>query len=622
MKLILCSFFVAFTTIVIAGTNVVSSLNLKAQQLIVSNVNSAESFANKALQEAKQSNDVYNISYAYSTLSTVKSSNGKANIALDYAEKALEQALTTHDKSIIAKATYNKGRALKYLSEFEQATQLLYNALNTYNQLHDFNNAARCKSSLGGMYQEKEDLPKAEQLLNEVLNNFDKINEVGIKAQTLHTLANVYGMKGEIAKAMHTDSLGLQLFTNNVDKTHLTPFYDNLANCYIELKQYNKGLLYFNKCLQIDSTADNKKLMSDTYMHIAELNVLQHKNLIAGVYFNKALLYSKLSSFKMMEKQIYAAMYRMYRQTNQLDSAIKYLELDKKITSEVLKQKSEDKQNELHIVYETNKKEQEIITKQQEINTKNNQLIIGAITTLLIMILLYLYYKNNIQLREQKYSAKLASQRLLATNNILQVEERERARIASELHDGVGQMMSVIKIKLAKMESSLELTTQQKNEYNTTLTIVDECCAEVRNVSHQMMPATLVNKGLIASLQDLAYNTTNANLKVIINASGFENRVTSTIETNLYRIAQECIHNAIKHGKATNIDIALTNDPDGISVMIEDNGIGFDTTTLHNKTGLGITNIATRLAFIHGSYEINSLPNNGTLVAIYLPVST
>jgi len=215
----------------------------------------------------------------------------------------------------------------------------------------------------------------------------------------------------------------------------------------------------------------------------------------------------------------------------------------------------------------------------------------------------------------------LMVQQQLATKAVLEAEEKERQRIAKDLHDSVGQMMSAAKMNLSAFESEIKFQgEEQQLAFGRIIELVDESCKEVRNVSHNMMPNALLKSNLASAVREFVDKLDQKKLQVHLYTEGLDERLDSNIETVLYRVVQECVNNVIKHAAATTMDISLIKDKDGISATVEDNGSGFDTADKQKVNGMGLKNIVTRIEYLKGTVEFDSTPGKGTLVALYVPV--
>ena len=233
----------------------------------------------------------------------------------------------------------------------------------------------------------------------------------------------------------------------------------------------------------------------------------------------------------------------------------------------------------------------------------------------------YSFYRRYKLKQEKKLQTEVIKQQDLATKAILQAEENERERIAKDLHDGVGQVMSAAKMNLSAFESEIAFKDEtQKLSFEKIISLIDEGCKEVRSVSHQMMPNALLKAGLASAIKEFIDKIDNRILKVNLYSEGLNERIDNNIEIVLYRIIQECVNNVIKHSGANQLDISLIKDGDGISVSIEDNGKGFNTKDTTKFEGIGLKNIASRIEFLKGTVEFDSAEGRGTMVSIHVPV--
>ncbi|MEM6642831.1 MAG: type IV pili methyl-accepting chemotaxis transducer N-terminal domain-containing protein [Bacteroidota bacterium] len=205
---------------------------------------------------------------------------------------------------------------------------------------------------------------------------------------------------------------------------------------------------------------------------------------------------------------------------------------------------------------------------------------------------------------------------------ILQGQEEERKRLSQELHDGVGQMMSAMKLLLEALTPS---SKHMKVKLDDAKSLMKSIIQEVRRVSFNLTPSSLEDFGLIAAVSKFCDEIDEvAKAKVTFtNETRFINRLDVAIETNIYRIVQEAVNNAIKYAKANRIDVVFTHDVNSLKILIEDDGKGFDIDRLQQSghfenAGHGIFNMRERTAYIHGTFNIDTAPQKGTRIFITL----
>ncbi|MEB0248799.1 ATP-binding protein, partial [Mucilaginibacter sp. 5B2] len=216
--------------------------------------------------------------------------------------------------------------------------------------------------------------------------------------------------------------------------------------------------------------------------------------------------------------------------------------------------------------------------------------------------------------------ATVLQQQDIATKGIIEAEEKERKRIAADLHDGVGPLFSTGYMNLSSpLDRVVLVNADEQALAEKTLAMVDESCKEVRTIAHQMMPNILLKIGLASAIKDFVNKIDSQHLKVNLEAYGLDERLDNNVEIVLYRVVQECVNNVIKHSKANRLNINLTSEEDNIFVTIEDTGIGFNTNNKMKFEGIG-------LKYHHpgrvpeSTVDISSDQNKGTLIAINIPL--
>lgn len=204
------------------------------------------------------------------------------------------------------------------------------------------------------------------------------------------------------------------------------------------------------------------------------------------------------------------------------------------------------------------------------------------------------------------------------TQAVLEAEERERIRIARDLHDGVGQTLAAARMTLGNYVSQKKI---ESSEMQNSLDLLEDGIKEIREISHNMMPSSLTKFGLTSALKQFT-NKINAlgKLEIELQIVGFKERFDEKIELVLYRIIQEIISNIIKHAEAKKVNIELVKHDNELILIIEDNGRGFDTVSTENH-GIGLKNIATRVEYLNGNVNFDSSIGKGTSVVIEIPLN-
>jgi signal transduction histidine kinase len=204
-------------------------------------------------------------------------------------------------------------------------------------------------------------------------------------------------------------------------------------------------------------------------------------------------------------------------------------------------------------------------------------------------------------------------------NAVFETQESERKRLAEDLHDSVGQVLSAIKLNLHRLDKVIE-TEGPKSLLADTRQLTDECIQEIRNIIHNVLPPVLTDFGLIDALQALCDKLgQNTDIKITFTKNLADERFPSEIELTYYRMAQELFGNAVKHSRATAIQLLITKEDGWLVMSFSDNGIGFD---MDNVThGFGIKNLQSRAQLINGKIHTYTKPQAGTLTTIKVMLS-
>ncbi|RYU96809.1 sensor histidine kinase [Emticicia agri] len=249
----------------------------------------------------------------------------------------------------------------------------------------------------------------------------------------------------------------------------------------------------------------------------------------------------------------------------------------------------------------------------------------GLIVLITFSILFVVYYKQ--KQAEQKVAIqelKAEMQRQLLESS-LEVQEVERRRIAKDLHDEVGAMLSMTKMSfnqlIKKLNTSAELTEQGK----TTKEFLEESISQVRRISRELVPSTLEDFGLISAIDEFIQKIHIASgVLFIFNHEGIEDtqRFDKKIELTIYRIAQELVNNALKHAEAQEITLKLSAQARKLLFIFTDNGKGFDLEAVKKdpKSGLGLRNIESRLSVVNGTFTFKTSIGQGTHTKIEIPL--
>lgn len=507
---------------------------------------------------------------------------GVYDSAAVYYYSALEILKKADAPSVKAGVLNELGKFYRKTKDLDRSLQMYDEAFAIYKKLDDDDGMATILNESGVVFEYKEDYAEATRRYKSSLAIRERINDLSGKAYSYNFLGGVYTLQKNFGEAEKYLLQALELRKQLKDSLAIALGYGDLGYMYKEQGLYAKAIDQYNLSNSIAIKMEYADLLLSNYK---ELSAIAEK---------KADFRSSLDYYK---KQ----------------AALK----DSIYSGDKLKQIEQ-----LNAKYQAEKKEQQLKLQEAEL-TKKNYLLWGLVAvTLLITFAGFNFYRKRQVQNKLQLQAEVMKQQDMATRAIINAEENERKRIAAELHDGVGQMMSAAKMNLSAFENDIQFKDEaQKMSFERLIALVDESCKEIRSVSHQMMPNALLKSGLASAVKEFLDKIDNRIIKISLHTEGLQERLDSNIETVLYRVIQECVNNVIKHAGANKLDISLIRDADGISATVEDNGRGFDTTDKNKFEGIGLKNISSRVNFLKGTVDFDSAPGRGTLVAIHVPAA-
>ncbi|WP_271765100.1 sensor histidine kinase [Aquimarina algiphila] len=359
---------------------------------------------------------------------------------------------------------------------------------------------------------------------------------------------------------------------------------------------------------------------------IAFLNLAKSNKLPNNSYLRKKKLYTSLS--------------KIYRQMKQYDSAFYYNDLEKSQTDSLNGYKNALTIREINTKYQTVEKEKRIVQllntnlKTEASRIRNRNFLIGSISILIVgFIIALLIYKNTRrkqriaeqerQIEIQKTEKLLKDQELTDIDAMISGQEKERQRLANELHDNLGSTLATVKLHFQHLTKNRNNSKIENLEelYAKTDHLLEEAYQKVRTIAHEKNSGVMANQGLLPAIKKFAKKASNGDaLQIVVQDYGLEERLDNALEISIFRMIQELITNIIKHANATEVHISLTNHDSLLNIIIEDNGKGFDTKVISQKDGMGLRTIEKRIEHLEGTFEIDSTIGKGTNIIINIPI--
>ncbi len=447
--------------------------------------------------------------------------------------------------------------------------------------------------------------------------------------------ASVWGIK-----AINFDDMGksdlavdiyksiLNLRENLSSDKQIILSYNNMGNSLMKLGLLDEAKKYIQMNLEA-VTANNYAYGIAT----AKTNLATIAYLEADFSLSEKLMEeAKQISYDIKDKEkILDVLYQYYKlkeAMNQPEEAISFLKQYHQLKDSLY---SIDKQRQIQFLeksFETEQKENQIALQRAEIaenkaQLERNKVLLFGIGVLIVFIIIIALLNQNRIKRKQELSLQKEKSRIkdLELKAIIKSEEKERTRFARDLHDGIGQFISVLKLNLNRLKKDSQ-SSDLNNSVSESLDVTEKMYQELKNICFNLMPETLIQFGLVAVLEDfiLRINSTGR-VKINLDVFGLDKRPEEVIEISIYRIIQEWVNNILKYSDATSITIQITADESEISLLIENNGLGFNKEILINGNGFGWKNINSRANLIKADLEIDTSPGRpGTNLTLNCPL--
>ena len=588
----------------------------------VSNAQKAIAFARSGSAPAIEADVYNNLGVFYSYNGTYSTSDSLNNLAL---------AIRTRIKDSIGMAVciMNQGHNYYQQNDFTHALPCYLKAADIRAKINDKKGLAGSYIWIGNVYQTGlENYSVALTYYAKALPIYQEINDEIGQGYVYLNLGNIYMHQKDYPRSQENFQKSLDIKIKYNDERGMAILYNNLGNLYFEQKKYEEALPYYLKSLALKEKKGDKTELITAYINIANTYMLTNTH--AGEVkdmLDKVISMSKEVHFKIGLRDGYLSLFEYYKRQKNYDKAIESYQMHVLYKDSVLNAQTANQMNDLLVKYETQAKEQKISLLKnentiQKLSISRRNTIIGFVVGLLLLavitaVLLYNRYKLK---QEAEMRAEVMKQKDIAARGMVEAEERERTRIAADLHDGIGQLFTAVRMNLEVLVERYVVKQSDADALaDKTMAMVDESCNEVRAIAHQMMPNALMKSGLVAALRDFINKIQSDKLKISIETRGINERLDNNTEAMLYRVIQESVNNVIKHAEASSLDILLLCDEKEITVSIEDNGKGFNTEDKSKFTGIGLKNMLSRVAFLKGTVDISSSPGKGTLVAIHLP---
>ena len=512
--------------------------------------------------------------------------------AFFYYKEALEDFQIRGIIRRVAETNFQISSILESQNNLETSSAYFNKFWNYANATNDLELLAMGYNYLGRKNFETEDTKMLNRYFELSHELYDSIGNKSLSAMNLMNIGVVYSNRiGNNDSASYYYFKALDVLKENraieTNKNLYHNLLNNIGNNYRRSKNYNKALYYYTQA----ETLQIKKYRNKT------------KKILYG---NMDLTYYYLGDYK-----------KAYNYLYKYDSIKDVINLAQQ-NATILDIQEKYNNQKLRVI------NLEIESKRQQ---NRNLLMLALVIIGVGGVIAILLQKNTTKkrllaeqeaiLKQQRVENLLKEQELVSIDAMIAGQEKERQKVAGELHDDLGSLMATIKLhfdnaKISKKDASLRHAQK----------LLEEAYQKVRSMAHSKNSGVMSDQGLLPAIKKMANTITGTGaLEVAIEDFGLGERMENSLELSIFRMVQELVANAIKHAEATKVNIQLTQHEDTLNIIVEDNGKGFDRSKLDkNKSGMGLTNIEKRVEHLEGNFTVDSIVGKGTAILIDLPV--
>ena len=612
------------STIIIDGQSV-DTLFKEMQALVYSNPDSARTLAVNVLKKLDDAEWQIRMLNLIGATCVVQSNHFQA---FENYHKALKLSIQENNLVRIGDSYNNLGVLNLSIKNNKDALENFLAAIHNYElaAMPDKINIIHC--NLGILYLDLNNIEKAFYHFHKSQNGF-------LDSQDSHGLAIVYShLAASLLQINQPDSaifyakLAIQV-ANSISDLYTSAFAQNIeGNIYLNNGDFKNAEEVYKKSLKVSEKINSGNLITANQLGLARVN-LKQKNIAKAIEHSyNALEEAENTNSTELIYKVFEVLSAIYEQTNDFEKALSYYQSANNLKMEL------NDQSKLHQLYymEINQlikdKEAQLIEIEKQklsLSRRNSLIILLGLLFIAIIIIILLIYNNHINKVKQEQAVKfneavvkLTEERSKAAFN---AEIQERKRMGLELHDSVGPMLSLAKLNLTALLERSDLAPERKSMIlNNTVSTLNEILREMKHIVQNMAPIVLIEKGFRLAVEDLVMKLNETEkYTVSLDISGLNEKMDQYLEHALYRAILEVVNNILSHADGSEINIQIIQNHEDITIMIEDNGVGFDFQQHENSKGLGLKSLISRIEGLKGKVFIDSVVGRGTIVTIVVP---
>lgn len=544
-----------------------------------------ETLKNLVIAE-RQGNDRL-LAKTYNNLAATYNHFGNYKSAIDYVLKCLALSERTGDSASFAIRNLTASNTYYNLKQYEKSIAYSKKAIAFGRHFNNSFAVMMGLNNMGAAYSDLNNIDTAIFIFGQQLDFARKEHDVVNVCYALINLCQNHFSNGDASAVERYSSMLSDVVDEIPDRKTIAEIHNVMALRYVLRRDHSTAKAELDRGIAIAKSEGATDALGNLYSTYSKYYYSQNK---------------------IREAEMYSYRYDSLQSANNIKELNFYIE-------------------DLGVQYETEKRETRLALQQAQLEQKNTViyfLAAGTLALLAITMLSYRNFRHRRKLQQLRIDELETDRQLAATAAVLKGEEQERARLAKDLHDGLGGMLSGIKYSLNRVKGNLVMTPDSAQAFERSIDMLDSSIHEMRRVAHNMMPEILVRYGLDAAVKEFCGEINGSGVIVVTYQSmGVADMVVdNTTAVTVYRIVQELVNNTLRHAHAKNVLVQLhySRQEKLLAVTVEDDGNGFDTARLKLSDGLGWRSIQNRVEFLKGHIDVQSSQGNGTSVMIELSI--
>lgn len=565
----------------------------------------SHTFLNEAIKLSK-SGSKKQLASAYYYKSAIYYLTSKYDSALLLSDQAIDIYNQLNDNYGVASIYNLRGLLQEKIGAYSEAIENYQRSLEFAAKTNNLYGQSNPLHNIGLIYGKTEDYPASLHYFERALTVREKIGDSILIAQSFQSMGVAHAQLGDTVKSIAYQKLAIGFFKAKTDWYDLALSYINLGDLYIGLGRYDSAELLLQESLRLNTQIDNAEGQVKALINISSIYLNKKEYSRAAAVADQAIERAKAYNLRPELKLGYNNRVEAHAGVRDFESAFETQKQLIALSNSLLNDEKVEQLAHLETRYQVKEKEQQISVQQAQL--ERTYLIIGGLIVIVgLLIIIFLLVRGRFKRKQQlaKNEKQLAVREAFIDATI-RSQENERKRFAQDLHDGMGQLISALRLMVNQLDKNTsveeKLAIAERSEK-----LLNDMHTEIRSIAFNLMPQTLIQQGLVPALQEMAFRLNQiGKITVAVNAFDIPNRMNEVHEISVYRIIQEWSNNVIKYASASRIEVQLVGHEEEISVTLEDNGIGFDPVILEGGQGNGWKNIKSRANLMKAELEVDS----------------